>query len=73
MDVQIENVFQDGCSCSFCNKGKLRRDGMGLIYPYENVVRFRRSNGSGISPAICEDCLEELYKKGKDEFSKRVI
>lgn len=68
MDVIKENVRKESTSCNFCQKGELNRFGTGLVYPYENVVTFKRDNGSGLRATICEDCLDELYSKAKIEF-----
>lgn len=71
MEVKKENVRQDSASCNFCQKGELNKNHNGLIYPYENVITFKRGKGGGLSASICEDCLDELYKVGKSEFSKK--
>jgi hypothetical protein len=33
-----------------------------LIYPYEEVITFKRE-GNGIVASICKQCLDELIKK----------
>jgi hypothetical protein len=68
MLVQKENVRKQSTSCNFCNKGELNEYHNGLVYPYENVVVFKRE-GNGLSAAICEECFNELITKGKAEFS----
>lgn len=68
MDVVKQNVRKDSTSCNFCQKAELNRLGMGLVYPYETVVTFKRENGIGLCAAICEDCLDELHSKAKIEF-----
>lgn len=67
MLVQKENVRKQLTSCNFCNKGKLNEGRNGLLYPYENVVTFKRE-GNGLCTAICKDCLDELMLKAKIEF-----
>lgn len=69
MLVQIESVIKQTTSCNFCNKVQLKESSLGLKYPYENVVTFKRE-GNGLCASICEDCLNELTDKGKKEFSK---
>ena len=69
MEVNKENVIRDSTSCNFCKKGELNKNHNGLIYPYENVVTFSSGKGGGLCASICEECLEELYKKGKNKFS----
>lgn len=68
MKTDLENVFRDSASCNFCQKGELNKFGNSLIYPYKNVITFKRENGNGLCACICEDCLDELYKKGKKLF-----
>lgn len=68
MEIKKENVKQDVVSCNFCQKGALSLDKIRLIYPYENVITFKRS-GSGIKVSMCEDCLKELYEASKKEFA----
>lgn len=63
MQVTLENVNKDTISCNFCSRGSLNEYQAGLIYPYENVLTFTK--GNGLKAAICKDCLEELYQKGK--------
>lgn len=71
MEVRKENVRRDLTSCNFCQKGELKsnRNQIGLVYPYENVVTFSRGKGDGLCACICEECLEELYRKAKIEFN----
>jgi len=69
MEIIKENVRRDTTSCNFCQKGELNKNQNGLVYPYENVVTFRRGKGGGLCACICEECLDELYKKAKIEFS----
>lgn len=66
MKIEKENVKKDIASCNFCQRGELNKIGKSLVYPYENVISFVRSNGNGICACICEDCLDELYSKGKN-------
>lgn len=68
MKVKKYSVRKDVTSCNFCNKGELSESKMSLVYPYENVVVFGRENGNGLVASICEECLDELHKKGKEQF-----
>jgi len=68
MEIKKENVIRDTASCNFCQRGGLNKNHNGLIYPYESVVTFSRGNGGGFCACICEDCLDELYKRAKTEF-----
>lgn len=70
MKVEKENVRRDATSCNFCQKGELNKNKNGLVYPYENVVKFIRDNGNGLCACICEECLDELYKKAKIQFKQ---
>lgn len=65
MKIIRENVKKDITSCNFCSKGELNFFHNSLIYPYEEVNVFKRSNGNGLSAAICDECLEELYQESK--------
>jgi len=47
MDVKKENVRKDTTSCDFCNRGELNNNHNGLVYPYEEVITFKRE-GSGL-------------------------
>ena len=69
MRVKKQSVTRDYLSCNFCNKGVLKTDAHGLSFPYDAVVEFSRDTG-GNTPAICEECLDELYLKAKAEFKK---
>lgn len=69
MFVIKEIVTQSGSSCNFCQKGELKENRVGLNFPYEEIIRFSRSKDDGISPAICRECLDELYEKAKKEFA----
>ena len=60
MRIKKENVRKDNISCSFCDKGNLNLIGFGLVYPYQEVITFMRSNGNGMKVSICDDCLKEL-------------
>lgn len=71
MFVIKEIVSQTGSSCNFCQKGELRKDGMGLNFPYEKILRFSRSKNDGMAPAICKECLDELYETAKKEFAEK--
>jgi len=62
MDVKKENVRKDTTSCDFCNRGELNNNHNGLVYPYEEVITFKRE-GSGLLASICRKCLDELIKK----------
>ena len=68
MEIELEDVWKDSTSCNFCQKGELNKFGNSLIYPYKKVINFKRENGNGLCACICEECLEELYKKGKSKF-----
>lgn len=67
MEVKIGSIGNEP-SCNFCQRGEMNFFRTGLIYPYKNVLVFKGSIGSGLSASICEECLEELYEKGKSEF-----
>lgn len=67
MDVKKENVRLDIVSCNFCDGGTLNESGMGLVFPYEYVFTFKRSNGGGIKASICQNCLDELIEATKNE------
>ena len=60
--MEVAKVNTEYCSCNFCDKGELKKSGIGLIYPYEYVFEFQRE-GNGLRPSICKDCLDELYNK----------
>jgi len=60
MKIKKEQVQRDLVSCSFCDKGKLNTGGYGLVYPYQEVITFVRSNGNGMKVHMCDDCLKEL-------------
>jgi hypothetical protein len=62
MEVKKENIRKDTTSCNFCNRGELNKYHNGLIYPYEEVITFKRE-GNGIVASICKQCLDELIKK----------
>lgn len=68
MEIRKENVIRDTTSCNFCQKGELNKYQNGLVYQYENVVTFSRGKSCGLYACICEECLDELYKKAKIEF-----
>lgn len=55
MDVRIKNTITEG-SCNYCEKGKLSSGGIGLIYPYNQVV----VKGKSISTRFCKECFEKL-------------
>ncbi len=66
MELAIEQVVRDGTSCNFCQRGILKENAAaGFVYPYDAVLTFKRES-SGLKPAICESCLDELYTKGKE-------
>jgi len=60
MKIKRENVYKDTTSCSFCDRGKLSVTRYSLVYPYQEVTTFMRSNGNGMKVSICDDCLKEL-------------
>lgn len=68
MEIRKENVILDTVSCNFCQKGVLNKKHNGLVYPYEYVVTFGGGKGGGLHACICEECLDELYKRAKIEF-----
>lgn len=70
MVIIKESVRKDTTSCNFCQKGELNQYHNGLVYPYEHTITFSRGNGGGLCASICEECLDELYKKGKTKFSE---
>jgi hypothetical protein len=62
MDLKKEHVRKDNTSCNFCDRGELNQSGFGLVYPYEYVYTFKRTNANGIKVSMCEDCLNELIE-----------
>lgn len=44
-------------SCHYCQKGKLRDDRMGMVYPYNKVIVVE---GNHIISNFCPDCFDEL-------------
>lgn len=62
MDVRIALAKAVG-SCNFCNRGELNELGLGLNYPYIEVIVFSREIGGGLTPRICADCLDEFFIK----------
>ena len=67
MIVKRKTVYDAG-SCNFCNRGTLKENADGLLYPYESVIEFCRE-GNGIKPNICKPCLNELIEKASKEFA----
>lgn len=68
MNIKIEHVRRDLTSCNFCLKGSLTSDSMSLKYPYHSVITFVRDSGNGACVSMCEACLNELSKHGKELF-----
>jgi hypothetical protein len=64
LEIKKENVRNDSTSCNFCQRGKLGEYKTSLIYPYDEVLTFKRSNASGLRASICKECLDELCKAG---------
>jgi hypothetical protein len=71
MIVEKENVIRDGVNCNFCDKGKLKESGIGLLYPYKTVFTLKRE-GSGLKASICKDCMDELIMK-TDVLNKKFV
>lgn len=51
--------IKDLYSCNGCKRGKLKEQGIGMDYPYEEVTVIEAIN---ISISLCDDCLKEVIK-----------
>jgi hypothetical protein len=51
--------IKDLHSCNGCKRGTLKKDGLGVEYPYDTVTVIE---GNGISIRLCDECLEELKR-----------
>jgi hypothetical protein len=56
-EIKVLSVNEGTCHC--CNRGKLRKDKMGLVYPYVKVISVR---GTNIEMFFCEECFDEVQK-----------
>ena len=62
MKVEISNL-RNG-SCNFCKRGKLRKNNIGLDYPYDRVFTINQSEGGGgLTANICQECMDILKNK----------
>ncbi|MGE6260892.1 hypothetical protein ACQKCU_23950 [Heyndrickxia sporothermodurans] len=61
MKARILKVKEVG-SCSYCEKGELKPDGMGLNYPYDEVVEI---SGKQVVSRLCFECVEKLTELKK--------
>ena len=57
--IILRGNIKDVHSCNCCKRGKLKSDGFGLEYPYDEVTVVE---GTGISMRFCDECLDELKK-----------
>ncbi|NJJ38565.1 hypothetical protein [Paenibacillus apii] len=60
----ILKVVQQGSehgSCHYCQKGELKEDGMGLKYPYKEMVQLE---GTYLSSNICYECFGKVLEFG---------
>ncbi len=62
MEVKKQNVRKDSTSCNFCDKGELNSNHNGLVFPYDEVITFKKE-GNGLLANICRKCIDELIKK----------
>jgi len=56
MKARIKKVSEIG-SCNYCDKGELRADGMGLDYPYDEVIEIE---GRQKTSRLCYECASEV-------------
>lgn len=61
LSIKHSTIKKEG-SCNFCNRGQLSESGDSLVFPYTQVVKVTRREGSGIAVVICDNCLDELIK-----------
>lgn len=61
MEIHIEKRQEVG-SCNYCDRSEVKADGMGLDYPYEEVVHVK---GNQISTRFCFDCFKKLKNFNK--------
>lgn len=61
--ITIEKKKLEYGSCNFCSRGVLRKDGIGLKYPYKIIYELR---GNQLLVTICSECLKiiKAYKEG---------
>lgn len=56
MKARVKKIQEVG-SCSYCEKGELKADGMGLEYPYDEVVEI---SGKQVVSRLCFECVQKL-------------
>ena len=63
MEIIKTNIKEQG-SCNFCKRGKLRKNGQGLEYPYKVVYTMTSGKaGGGLLAVVCEQCIGEIEKE----------
>jgi len=59
LNITYKHIGDTG-SCNFCNRGTLRKDGMGLDFPYNHVYVIR---GNSVVINICRECIKEIKEQ----------
>ncbi|GKV54260.1 hypothetical protein NCCP2222_02070 [Sporosarcina sp. NCCP-2222] len=58
MKARIKKVSEVG-SCSYCDISELKPNGMGLDYPYDEVIEI---SGRQVVSRLCFECAGKLAK-----------
>lgn len=56
MKARILKVKDIG-SCTYCRRGELKADGMGLDFPYDEVIEI---SGNQSTSRLCYECAKKV-------------
>ena len=68
MEFQIKILKEDRFeACNHCERGKLKEDGIGLEYDYDETYEFKIGNSI---IKLCKECLKRFANKINDALSE---
>lgn len=56
MEIRKAKIKEEG-SCTFCQRGELKLNGMGLDFPYDEIIYIR---GNHTVIRLCQECFNKI-------------